>query len=281
MTVRQALEEGVRLLDEFRTPVARLTAEVLLCHALGRERSYLYSHPEAELATAAGDDYHRFLVERAHGKPTQYITGHQEFYGRRFLVSPAVLIPRPETEHVIETALRLAPAPEAFIDVGCGSGAIAVTFQLECPSARAFGADISAPALELAATNAARLGAGVHFLQADLLDPVATASLDLVLSNPPYVPENDRQVLQREVRDYEPDVALYGGPTGVEIYQRLIEGAARVLKPSAWLIMEIGYQAEHRVRPMLARWRNVTTIADLAGIPRVLAAQNQPAGPPP
>ena len=273
VTVRDALVQGTGLLDEARTPAARLTAEVLLCHALGKERSYLYSHPEAELSELAWIHYGRYLHERMQGKPTQYITKRQEFYGREFRVTPAVLIPRPETEHLIETALRLAPRAESFIDVGCGSGAIAVTFALECPGARAMAADISAPALAVARENARRLGARVEFLVGDLLEPVATGSLDLVLSNPPYVPETDKAVLQQEVRDYEPEVALYGGPTGVEIYERLIAGAARVLRPEGWLIMEIGYRAEEQVRGMLAGWRNVESVADLAGIPRVLAAQ--------
>ncbi len=273
LTVRQALDQGADLLRQSETPAARLTAEVLLCHALRRERSYLYSHPEAELTEVAWIHYGRYLHERMLGKPTQYITGRQEFYGHEFRVTPAVLIPRPETEHLVETALRLAPSPSSFIDVGCGSGAIAVSFHLERPSARAFATDISRPALGVAAANAARLGAGVRFLQGDLLDPIAACSLDLVLSNPPYVPQCDESVLQREVRDFEPEVALYGGPTGVEIYARLIEGAARVLRPSGWLIMEIGYQAEGRVRQMLAQWHNIESIADLAGIPRVVAAQ--------
>lgn len=273
MTVRQALSEGTDLLGRAGTSEPRLTAEVLLCHALHRERSYLYSHPEADLGESGRTRYGICLEERLRGKPTQYIIGRQEFYGHEFCVSPAVLIPRPETEHVIETALRLAPSPSAFADVGCGSGAIAISFHLEQPQARAYATDISAPALEVAAANAKRLGARVNFLQGDLLDPVASQSLDLVLSNPPYVPENNKHVLQREVREFEPDVALYGGPTGVEIYQRLIGNARRVLRPSGWLVMEIGYQAESSVRRMLAGWHNVESVADLAGIPRVLAAQ--------
>lgn len=274
MTVRQALVEGTDLLGQAGTPEPRLTAEVLLCHALDRERSYLYSHPEADLNESGRADYDRYIKERLSGRPTQYITGRQEFYGHEFRVTPAVLIPRPETEHVIETALRLAPTPTAFADVGCGSGAIAISFHLERPQARAFATDISAPALAIAAANAQRLRAKVHFLQGDLLAPVAAQSLDLVLSNPPYVPENNKHVLQREVREFEPDVALYGGPTGVEIYQRLIGGARRVLRPGGWLIMEIGYQAETSVRRMLDGWHNVESVADLAGIPRVLAAQS-------
>ncbi|MCX6624210.1 MAG: peptide chain release factor N(5)-glutamine methyltransferase [Acidobacteria bacterium] len=273
MTVRQALLQGAELLERSYTPAARLTAEVLLCHALGKERSFLYGHPEEELSEVAWIHYGRYLYERLEGKPTQYITRRQEFYGREFRVSPAVLIPRPETEHVIETALRLSPRPTAFVDVGCGSGAIAITFHLERPAARAFACDISGPALEVAADNARRLGAGVHFLRGDLLGPIATRSLELVLSNPPYVPANDKAVLQREVRDYEPEVALYGGPTGVEIYERLIADAARVLRPGGWLVMEIGYRAEQDVRQMLGQWGNIESVADLAGIPRVLAAQ--------
>jgi release factor glutamine methyltransferase len=267
------LQQGARLLEEAAIAAPRLTAEVLLCHALGRERSYLYSHPEHELTEIEWIHYGRYLHERLNGKPTQYITGRQEFYGREFRVTPDVLIPRPETELVVETALRVAPAARRIVDVGCGSGAIAVTLALEC-AAMVLGTDISLPALRVAAENAKHLRAAVTFVACDLLAAVADHSVDLVASNPPYVSDGERQALQREVRDYEPPVALFAGPSGLEIYERLIAGAARTLRPGGWLVMELGYQSRDRVVEMLGgAWREVEVAPDMAGIPRVVAAR--------
>ncbi|HUQ92578.1 MAG TPA: peptide chain release factor N(5)-glutamine methyltransferase [Bryobacteraceae bacterium] len=277
MTVGAALRQGTQLLEEARTGAARLTAEVLLSHALNRDRVYLYAHSDEELSERAWIHYGRYLHERINGKPTQYITKQQEFYGRPFRVSPSVLIPRPETEHVVETVLRLASKAHHVLDVGCGSGAIAVTLALEMPAAHVSGTDISAAALLVAAENAARHQAAVHLLQCDLSAAIASHSMDVLACNPPYVPEQDRANLQVEVRDFEPGIALYGGPTGVEIYQRLIPEAARVLKPGGWLIVELGYRLLPGVRALLGSgWGNVEDVADLAGIPRVLAAQYQP-----
>ena len=158
MTVQTALQQGSRLLEDAGIAVPRLTAEVLLCYALGQERAYLYSHPEAELADLARIHYGRYLHERLQGKPTQYITGRQEFYGREFRVTPDVLIPRPETEHVIEAAVALRKDARRIVDVGCGSGAIAVTLSLEL-GCEVWGTDVSAAALGVAAANAGRLNA--------------------------------------------------------------------------------------------------------------------------
>ncbi len=261
------------LLEEEAIAVPRLTAEVLLGHALHCEREYLYSHPEHVLSEIEWIHYGRYLHERTKGKPTQYITGRQEFYGREFRVTPDVLIPRPETEFVVETALRLAPDAGRMVDVGCGSGAIAVTVALERGVAT-LGTDVSPAALEVARGNAARLGARVELAGCDLLSAVARGSMDLVVSNPPYVSNRDRGALQREVRDYEPHVALFAGPTGFEIYERLIGDARRVLRPGGWLVMELGYQSRDRVLEMLGEtWRDVEVVPDLAGIPRVAAAR--------
>lgn len=274
MTLHSAILEGARRLEEARIAAPRLTAEVLLCHAISRERAHLYAYPERELEAAESLRYSQYLDERVAGKPAQYITGQQEFYGRMFRVSPAVLIPRPETEHVIEAALRLAPDPGCVVDVGCGSGAIAVTLAAELQRAKVWATDISFQAIEVARANAGALRARVHFAVCDLLSAIAPQSMDLVAANPPYVPDGDKSSLQTEVRDHEPEVALYGGPTGTEIYQRLIPEAARVLRPGGWLIMELGYRGLDAVRAMLdQRWQNVEVIHDLAGLPRVLAAQ--------
>jgi release factor glutamine methyltransferase len=207
------------------------------------------------------------------GKPTQYITGRQEFYGREFRVTPDVLIPRPETEHVVETALRLAPHPARLLDVGCGSGNLAVTLRLET-GASVWAADISPAAIRVAAGNAQRLDAPVSFVACDLLSAFADGSMDLIVSNPPYVPLGDQAGLQREVRDWEPPEALFAGPTGVEIYARLVRDAERVLRPGGWIVMELGFNLRDRVAAMFTgHWRNLETVPDLAGIPRVVVGQ--------
>ena len=273
MTVQDALLQGTKLLEDERIAAPRLTAEVLLAHALQRDRAWLYAHSSDELSEVGWIHYGRYLHERRGGKPTQYITKRQEFYGREFRVAPAVLIPRPETEHVVEAALAVIAPGMTVVDVGCGSGAIAVTLALET-KARVIATDISEAALRVAAENASRLGAQVEFIAADLLDPIRHA--DVIVCNPPYVPSTDRTVLQREVREFEPHVALFGGPTGLEIYRRLIADAPRILKSGGYFILELGYNLAEPVRGMLSEgWSEIRVIPDLAGIPRVLAAQKR------
>jgi release factor glutamine methyltransferase len=271
MTVHTALTQGTKILDEGTVPVPRLTAEVLLAHAMRVERVYLFAHPEQELAEVEWLHYGRYLHERLKGKPTQYITKKQEFYGREFRVSPDVLIPRPETEHVVELALEVAKGARRVLDVGTGSGALAVTLQLEM-QAEVWATDISAAAARVAAENASRLGAKVGMVVCDLMSAVGGGSVDLVVSNPPYVPLTEREGLQREVRDYEPHVALFAGESGFELYDRIVADAPRVLRPGGWLVMELGFGSLAHVERALAGWGNVRIAPDLAGIPRVIAA---------
>ena len=273
MTLHTALLQGTKLLEDDAIAAPRLTAEVLLTHALQKERSYLYAHPEEELSEIAWIHYGRYLHERLKGKPTQYITGHQEFYGRDFRVTSDVLIPRPETEHLVEAAIARIQPRDLVLDVGTGSGAIAITLALET-AARVFATDISTAALSVAQSTANTLAASVGFLACDLVDAVRDQSINVLVSNPPYVPKTDQPSLQREVRDYEPPVALFGGPTGLEIYEKLIADAARVLRPNGWLLLELGYNSLDPVRTMLQNvWTDIDVIPDLAGFPRVLAAR--------
>ncbi|MGE5648089.1 MAG: peptide chain release factor N(5)-glutamine methyltransferase [Acidobacteriota bacterium] len=273
MTIQTALRQGSRLLEDAGVAAPRLTAEVLLCHALHCERSYLYGHPEQELEQTTWLHYGRYLHERLNGTPTQYITKRQEFYGREFRVTPAVFIPRPETEHIVETALRLAPDARTVVDVGCGSGAIAVTLSLEMRR-MVLATDISLDAIAAARENACRLGAAVEFINCDLISAVADGSMDLIVSNPPYIPLAEEEGLQREVRDYEPRAALYAGPEGLDAYSRLIADAARVLAPGGRLIMELGYRQIDAIRAMFGpAWSELEAVSDLAGFPRVLAAR--------
>jgi release factor glutamine methyltransferase len=276
MTILTALLQGAHLLQDDAIPVPRLTAEVLLAHALQRDRSYLYAHPEQELSEIAWIHYGRYLHERLQGKPTQYITGRQEFYGRDFRVTSDVLIPRPETEHLVEAAMARIQPHDVVLDVGTGSGAIAITLALET-GAQVLASDISIPALKVAQTNAQRLSARVGFLACDLADAVHNSSVDVLVSNPPYVPQVDQPNLQREVRDYEPHAALFAGPTGLEIYERLIPDAARILRPNGWLLLELGYNSLDAVQAMLqSGWSDIDVMQDLAGFPRVVAARLLP-----
>src|ERR1035441_8929801 len=221
MTVDTALRQGARVLEDGGIAVPRLTAELLLGHAMRGGRVYFFAHPERELSELEWLHYAPSLHQRLGGRPTQYITGHQEFYSRDFRVTPDVLIPRPETEHVVEVALELAGGARRVLDIGTGSGALAVTLCLEM-GAETWATEISSAAALVAADNAARLGAPVHFVVCDLMDAMAAATMDLIVSNPPYVPIAQREGLQREVRDFEPHVALFAGQTGLELFQRTL-----------------------------------------------------------
>lgn len=294
MDVRTALKEGIARLASADVPSRTLAAELLLMHALERDRTWLYSHPEQMVAPATAEAYFALVARRAAGEPTQYLIGKQEFWGLDFEVTPAVLIPRPETEHVIEVLLeRLGsqdstPAGEAehkrsnlrIADVGTGSGCLAIALARELPHAEIFATDISSAALAVARRNAARHGVNgrVHFLECDLLGACAGSqpTFDVIVSNPPYVGRDEADELAREVRDHEPPAALFGGSTGVEIYARLVEQAGLGLGPGGILVLELGYNSLEHVRAIFETkvgWRNVAITLDLAGISRVLAAE--------
>jgi release factor glutamine methyltransferase len=243
------------------------------------DRAYLHAHPERKLSTDEQSRYGQVLTEREHGIPAQYITGHQEFWGMDLIVTPAVLIPRPETEHVIETVIARvgrAPSPAALriVDVGTGSGAIALALAKEFPNAQIDATDISPAALEIARANAARhqLGARIQFHETDLLQGLDRGTFDFVVSNPPYVGESEEDQVQLEVREHEPRNAVFAGETGLEVIERLIPEARESLKPGGWLVMEISGTIADRVRNLLAGWNDVEISDDLQGIPRVTSA---------
>jgi release factor glutamine methyltransferase len=274
VTLQTALLQGTEILEKASISVPRLTAEVLLCHAMRCDRSYLYAHGDDELTQLAWIHYGRYLNERLKGKPTQYVTHKQEFFGREFYVNEAVLIPRPETEHLVEAALKYVKGRSScrVLDVGTGSGAIAISMVLEAGTL-VLASDISTAALRVAERNRAAYAAPVHFFASDLLGAVRPGSIDLLISNPPYVPGADAANMQTEVRDWEPHIALFAGESGFEIYRRLTAEAAIALKPGGRLMMELGYQSLDGVREMLAgKWIDFEIISDLAGLPRVLAA---------
>ena len=275
MTLQTALLQGAKLLEEGGIPVPRLTAEVLLAHANQRDRVWLIAHSDEELTELAWIHYGRYLHQRLQGKPTQYITQRQEFYGRDFRVTPAVLIPRPETEHLVETVLLRAPNARRIVDIGTGSGAIGITLALELGVPVTL-TDISMDALAVARHNAQQLNAGAHFLCCDL-GAALQGPFDVVASNPPYIPYSEREGLAPEVREHEPHIALFGGEQGTEPYVQLITDAQRILRPGGLLAMELGYRGLDSVRAMLGpKWGQIETTHDLAGWPRVLSARKLP-----
>ncbi len=285
MQLRAALQAGLKTLLEHQVPSAQLSSELLLMHVIGEDRGYLHTHPEIELPNQTTERYFQLVAERTTGKPTQYITGHQEFWGLDFEVTPDVLIPRPETEHVVEAVIELAGRQGrardtrlSIVDVGTGSGCIALALASEFPRAVVFGADISRPALVVGSRNAVRLGMPerVKFLESDLLARFLDGdfALDFVVSNPPYVGREELDMVQREVREFEPRVAWGGLERGDEVYRRLFPQAHSVLKPGGYLVVEIGYNMRDRVLPLLETgWTEIEVRPDLRGIPRVVTAR--------
>jgi release factor glutamine methyltransferase len=287
MQIRDALQAGLTRLLELDVPSASLAAELLLMHVLQKDRSFLYTNPEREIPGDQFEAYMELIGERCTGKPTQYITGHQEFWGLDFEVTPAVLIPRPETEHVLDAVLDLIgreglPNDNRFriADVGTGSGCIAIALAKELPRAELYATDISADALAVAARNSQLLGAAdrVKFFECDLLTcflgPEFPDTFDFVVSNPPYVGHDELAEVQREVREFEPRLAWGDLPQGEEIYARLFPQARRLLKPGGSVVVEIGYNKKDAVLHLLGEaWREREVRQDLAGIPRVIIAR--------
>ncbi len=324
--VRTALKRGLAQLRDVHVPSFTLAAELLLLHVLGRDRAWLYAHPEEHVSTASAERYFALIARRAGGEPTQHLTGKQEFWGLEFEVTPDVLIPRPETEHVIEVALDRLAVREIragrrqtltgeelrIADIGTGSGCIAIALAKELPDATVVATDISVAALVVARRNAARHGVAdrIRFVQCNLLENVGaiseladagvgaryivplptveavaqhdsrttsheSRSFDLIASNPPYVGRREAATLMREVREHEPEVALYGGEEGYEFYAGLFAQAAMYLKPGGILVVEFGHNSLSAVQPLMESptWTNVHVTNDLSGIPRILSAE--------
>jgi release factor glutamine methyltransferase len=284
MTIGDAIAWGTSLLDESDSiPVERSRSDAifLLRHVLGIPHAEMYAYRERPLTALQTEAFNARLQQRLRGVPVQYIIGEQEFFGLPFHVTRDVLIPRPETEHLVEAAIaRLKDLPDARIaDVGTGSGAIAVALAHSLPTAEVVALDISAAALAVAAENAKHNGvaARIRFVESDLLGTVADERFDAIVSNPPYVAESESKSLPAEVRDYEPAQALFAGPTGLEVYRRLVPDALPLLVSSGWMMMEIGQGQRDAVRGLLndADWDGVEFIADLQGISRVAVARKR------
>jgi release factor glutamine methyltransferase len=280
VTLQNWVQNGeARLRNSPHPERARRDAETLLLHLIQRDRAFLAANPLSELSAEGAVRYYALIERRLGGEPIQYITGETEFYGLPFHVDRNVLIPRPETEHLVEKVLSLAAGFEKprIVDVGTGSGAIAIALAQKLPAAQLTAIDISPAASAVARANAKRnhVADQVRFLEGDLLAPVTGEHFEFVVSNPPYVAENERTSLSVEVRDHEPATALFAGANGLDIYRRLIPDARAVLVPGGFLAMEIGCGQDSAVAALLANsnFEQIEFTADLQGIPRVASGQ--------
>jgi release factor glutamine methyltransferase len=280
MTLRQAITAAATQLseDEHLCATATRDAELLLLHLLQISRANLLAYPERELPSNQQTAYQSLIERRLQHEPIQYITGQQEFYGLNFHVTPAVLIPRPETEHLVEAVLKLLPSNQTLklADIGTGSGAIAIALAAHLPQAAITALDISLDALAIATTNARENNVAdrIRFLQSDLLSAInLDEAFDAIVSNPPYIPEIDRLSLHPQVRDHEPTTALFAGETGLDIYRRLIPQAHKALKQNGLLALEIGHGQQAALAELLSGWQSVSFIDDLQQIPRVALAR--------
>jgi release factor glutamine methyltransferase len=281
MTLRQAITNAAAELaaNPHLSEYAYRDAELLLLHTLQIPRVSLIAHPDRDLSPDQHALYQIAISRRLQLEPIQYITGEQEFYGLHLQVSPAVLIPRPETEHLVEAVLSLLATnqPLKLADIGTGSGAIAIALAVHLPLAQITALDLSTKALGVAASNAREHNVAnrIDFLESDLLAAVdhPTEIFDAIVSNPPYIPESDRSSLHPQVRDHEPTTALFAGETGLDIYRRLIPQALSALKPSGLLALEIGHGQREPLIRLLSGWNDISFINDLQQIPRVALAR--------
>ena len=251
---------------------ARREAEWLLCEATGLDRVGLYLNFDKPMSDDELAAYRALVTRRGKREPLQHILGSQEFDGLSFLVTPAVLIPRHDTETLLEQALQHAPHPHSILDIGTGSGCIAIALARHLPEAAISAVDISTEALGVARSNAETHGVAVEFLHGSFFEPVAGRRFDLIVSNPPYITSADLLALQPEVRDHEPILALDGGPDGLTAYCAIVSQAAAHLEPNGWLLMEVGAGQAADVAALLAQagFGGIITASDPGGIERVV-----------
>ena len=280
ITAREALARATGQLSAHPDlqPTALADAVLLLLHTLTATRADLIAHPERPLDREQQARYQRLLEQRLRFEPIQYILGTQEFFGLTLRVTPAVLIPRPETELLIEAVLARLPRDTSLriLDIGTGSGGIALALAHGLRRASVTAVDLSSDALALARENAGTHGLTnrIHFLQSDLLQQLEAAPLfDAIVSNPPYIPDADASTLHPQVREHEPPQALFAGPTGLEVYARLIPQAHALLKPGGLLALEFGFGQRDALASLLTPWHQVEFLLDLQGIPRVALAR--------
>ncbi len=282
MTIQQILQQAQQRLSaaaelqpEDRENAPR-EAQLLLAHVLDSRRSYLFAYPELELTHTKQRDFCKLIEQRCQGMPIAYLVGHREFYGVRLEISPAVLIPRPETELLVDHALLLLPENGTAADLGTGSGAIAIALAKQRRRAHILATDVSSDALKLAKKNAADLQlANIEFHLGSWFDALpADKPLDLIVSNPPYVQAGDRHLSQGDCR-HEPQIALTPGENAIHALQHIIRNAPAYLKPSGWLLTEHGYDQAEAVSALFEKgpWQDIRTIVDLAGQPRVSMAR--------
>ncbi|GGA70269.1 release factor glutamine methyltransferase [Edaphobacter acidisoli] len=289
MTLREAIAEAAERLagDAHLSASARRDAEFLMMHTLGISRAQLLAHPDRLLVEAERITYKDAIQHRLRHEPVQYIIGEQEFYGLVFRVTSDVLIPRPETEHLVEAVLAhfrgRAIEPLRIADIGTGSGAIAIALAMHLPGAEIAATDASREALAIAQMNARDHGVAdrIYFSEADLLDipinePGGQRSghlFDAIVSNPPYIALTEAGELHPQVREHEPHLALFAGTSGLDVYRRMIPQAADNLKPGGLLALEIGHGQRGDIADLLETWQGVRFIEDLQAIPRVALAQ--------
>ncbi|HEX4986678.1 MAG TPA: peptide chain release factor N(5)-glutamine methyltransferase [Burkholderiales bacterium] len=265
-TVRGLLHEAAA------GPDARREAQLLLAHALGVSRSWLIAHDDAPVDAAAAGEYRDLLSRRKAGEPVAYLLGRREFHGLEFRVGPDVLIPRPDTETLVDAALGLAAAHgcRSILDLGTGSGCVAVSLAHELPGAHVCAVDASGAALRVARGNAAAHGVDVEFLEGSWFGPVVGRRFDMIVSNPPYVASGDPHLLEGDLR-FEPAAALVGGRDGLEAIRALVADAPAHLRAGGWLLLEHGYDQAGACRDLLAAtgFGSLLALRDLAGLPRV------------
>ncbi len=281
--VADVLQRTAARFREAGVDAPRLDAELLLMETLGWSREDLYRNPEGELQESHAERFESLVSRRVRGEPVAYITGSQEFWSLDLRVTPHVLIPRPETEHLVETVLDFLasrPDPCRVLEVGTGSGAIAVCLAKESARAEVWATDVSAPALDVARENARRHGVErrIHWLRGDLLAPVRglPGCFDVLVSNPPYVPNGEIPRLQRDVRDWEPALALDGGADGMDFYRRIVRDGVRHVRQGGLLAVEVGAEQGDDVSRLFrahGELRRVRVRPDYAGLPRVVTAE--------